>query len=916
MKKRNIYIYIKKIALGILPISLVATGLTIGLSSCGEKQTANSVVIATNKQFKDNEKQYYDGTNNFPLYKSIEQNSRAAVSHQDSIIKLWENAKAAKQELENLKTNNTSLSEDEKIWLDSYITQWDIKIGNLEKGTYYLGLDPVSGGRMLSSRSNNLRSNVNNALLIYQLNEETGDPDESKLDAELIKNINGRIDSVIEYIKNLKGFLTDGMQIGIMPSNIVKKSFIKQTIETYYANDINNLLFANDATNSITMKQLFDSNPKSYFDSFLNKYKAAAKNVGFTNSEIDTKINSLSANINDFVLFYTTDYWKSSQSFGYVGLLTDLTLTKTNGTDNATKEVEETLVVGKNDNGSDRSIYGLGYSKSEVEKTNIGLGFMTVNSTVQKDLAGNAYSGNDIYNQLLYNNNSVKDDATKIYGEGIKLTQDGINKMTSIAKHVITDIFKINNTDDWNPTISYTADPYGAKPENKTLNEIIGDSNKTDYFAKFNIWLNQEDFFFGRETINKDELLNKYWNNNENDSNINNYKKIIDTQGYTKNWNNDSSINGSYNTVTGKYALAGAVSSLENYLTFKASTDKVFGDNFNQIADYVLSPYNYDIRKDIGVGMEGPRGSKQFQYNCDPYYSLQKWSVASLTTHEGAMGHHTQQEYWTEYMPGTENGKVIDENLTPGYSFVNDAFHEGWAVFTEWFAAELGIYGTWGDKTFNGNELPTDWTKNTSTILNIQDINNVSQKEIDFIKNYQGGVYWNIVARIKDTADSNNNAYTDDSSKAIVATKLANMLAYYGFLNEAQLRNMRMALDTAVNYKGTGGISSLNYGASIQNERTYMKSNSGLGDGDVKSESIRYTCIPSQATGYMLGKVIINDLYTQVKNKYTKLNESTTNYDFVKDSKDIIKQLFDLTLRNGEIPLSVLQQIVKEKFSL
>lgn len=896
-----------------------ATSLAIGLSSCGENQTASSVVISANKQFIEKEKQYYDSDNKLPLYVETTQSSRDTnIAHQKSILGLYENAKTAKQELENLKTNNTSLSEDEKIWLDSYITQWDIKIGNLEKGTYYLGLDPISGGRMLSSRSNNLRSNVNNALLIYQLNEETGDPDETKLDVELIKTINGRIDSVIQYIKNLKGFLTDGMKIGIMPSNIVKKSFIKQTIETYYASDINNLLFGNNTTTiiNINMKQFFDSNPRSYFDSFLAKYKDAAKKEGIENNDIEQKIQNLSSALNDFVLFYTTEYWKATQSFGYAGTtLSDLTLNKNNGTDDKTKEVEETLVVGKNDDGSDRSVYGLGYSKSEVEQKGIGIGFMKIDSTIQKDLAGNAYSGNEIYNQLLYNNNSVKDDATKIYNEGIKLAQDGINKMTSIAEHVINDIFKVQNTDDWNPTISYTADPYGAKPESKTLNEIIGEANKKDYFAKFNIWLNQEDFFFGRETINKDQLLNKYWNNTS-DTTINNYKKIIETQGYVKNWDNNSPINGSEHTVTGKFALAGAVSSLENYLIFKNSTDKVFGDNFNQIADYVLSPYNYDIRKDIGVGMEGPRGSKQFQYNCDPYYSLQKWSVASLTTHEGAMGHHTQQEYWTEYMPGTENGKVVDENLTPGYTFVNDAFHEGWAVFTEWFAAELGIYGIWGGSQFDGNVLPTDWTKNTSTILNIKDVKNVTQNEIDFIKNYQGGVYWNIVDSIKDPTNSNNSAYANDNEKATAATKLANMLAYYGFLNEAQLRNMRMALDTAVNYKGTSGIGALNYGASIQNERNYMKSNSGLGDGDVKSESIRYTCIPSQATGYMLGKVIINELYTQVKNKYTKLNESTINYDFVKDSKDIIKQLFDLTLRNGEIPLNVLQQIVKEKFQL
>jgi len=34
-------------------------------------------------------------------------------------------------------------------------------------------------------------------------------------------------------------------------------------------------------------------------------------------------------------------------------------------------------------------------------------------------------------------------------------------------------------------------------------------------------------------------------------------------------------------------------------------------------------------------------------------------------------------------MPGTSGGKVLNDDATPGYSFVNDAYHEGWAVFTE-----------------------------------------------------------------------------------------------------------------------------------------------------------------------------------------------------------------------------------------
>ena len=131
---------------------------------------------------------------------------------------------------------------------------------------------------------------------------------------------------------------------------------------------------------------------------------------------------------------------------------------------------------------------------------------------------------------------------------------------------------------------------------------------------------------------------------------------------------------------------------------------------------------------------------------------------------------------------------------------------------------------------------------------------------------------------------------------------------------------MRLALDTAVHYNSSSVISSnlnknflgekpLSFGASIQNERLYMQQNSGLGAGDINSESIRYMSIPSQATGYMLGKIIFNDLYSQVKSQYESKNSSNPEYKFIND-KNAMKELFDLMLRNGEIPLEVLQETI------
>lgn len=923
------------------------------LSSCSSEIQTNQIVM-TNKQYSSNESEQLTKTYSFPKYSSTsaQKEKSGDVTTQASVQKLYDNAKQAKAELEKFKTSNgSSLGVDEQIWLDSYITQWDIKIKNIEAGLIYLGADPISGSRMLSSRANSIANNIKDAINIYDLNEETGDPDTTKPNESLIKNINSKIDDAIVFINSIQGFLTDGMKLQIMPSQLTKKSFIKQTVQFFYQ-DLVDTKLPSTATSSIKVTDLFTignntvSSNKYFTQAFKAIYDEQAKKIGFTNNEIDAKLNALSVSLDKFMNFYCGDYWKAAGSYGGVPTnsgsgenqqptsIPELTLSRQNsGSANfatnpetpavdETKEVEQTLTLK-----DDKEVYGLGYSTQDLKTKGIGLGYMTPKEGA-KSLSGKAYSGNDIYQQMLYNNNSVNKTAQEIYNTGISLTSSGTTKMKTIASNVIKDIYKEADESSFNPTIWYTADPFKIKPQQKTINDILtpsetpkaGDANspstKPDTFTKFNVWLNQEDFFFGREKITD---ISDYWI--QNTPQIEKYKNIIKAQGYEEKWSKKPNIDvkdGKDVTVSGDQALAGAVLSLVSYTQFKDSTSKSYGANFNSIADYVLSPYNFDIREDIGVGLEGPRGSKQFQYNCDPYYGLPKWSVASLTTHEGAMGHHTQQEYWTEYMPGTSGGKVLNDDATPGYSFVNDAYHEGWAVFTEWFAAELGTYGTWGASSkYDGNTVPTDWTHNTSTILNIKDPANPTNEEIAFIRNYQGGTYWQLVSNM--TSSDGNPLYTSYADIAVAATKLANMLAYYGFLNESQLRNMRMALDTAVHYKGlTVANDALGQGggASIQDERDFMKKNSGLGAGDISSESIRYLSIPSQATGYMLGKQIINDLYTKFKTKVQNTNKSNANYDFVIDGKNDIKSLFDLMLRNGEIPLQVLIDVVTKQFGL
>lgn len=409
-------------------------------------------------------------------------------------------------------------------------------------------------------------------------------------------------------------------------------------------------------------------------------------------------------------------------------------------------------------------------------------------------------------------------------------------------------------------------------------------------FSDFNKWLNQEDFFFGREQFSDqpklNEFINSYWTN-PTDPKIKIAKNIFITQGYETPWRGKDTINGSpTGTVTGDQALAGAVSSYIWYNNFKNETDNLYNSNFNPIEDYILSPYNFDIKDDIGVGMEGPRGSCQFQYNADPYLSLPKWSLDTLTTHEGKMGHHTQQQEWTQYLAwGTKLAN------TPGYVFTNGSYHEAWAVFMEWFANELNVYGSKTDFSTSEGAVPNYDENKLATLT-------------PAMQDYQNGVYYNKV-----------KGGVNEKSKTKNSIQLANMLAYYGFLNEAQLRNMRMALDTAYHSNtSVGSNSSLPYGSSIKQVRNYMTVNSALSIGDIKSESIRYLVMPSQATGYMLGKIEFQTMFEKVAlSLYPTLTQVEANTSFIKD-KNELKKFFNLCLKNGEIPIKVLKETIKNTY--
>ncbi len=273
--------------------------------------------------------------------------------------------------------------------------------------------------------------------------------------------------------------------------------------------------------------------------------------------------------------------------------------------------------------------------------------------------------------------------------------------------------------------------------------------------------------------------------------------------------------------------------SLVDYYAFKNNANQVVASYFKPIkTDYTIEPTPAGGELYDGVASYD---DNVFTLNTHPDYSLQKWNVSTLLLHEAAPGHHFQNAYALEYPPANIPNYMKDIWYT--------AYGEGWALYTEWLGLEMKIYGeldAQGKPTFiNGTGMCTP--------------------DADYSQ-VQGGIY-------KDEQE-------------------CNALQYFGSLNEAQLRNMRLAIDTGIHSKGWA----------IQQARNYMKANSALGEGDIESESYRYAAHVGQAVSYKSGYLVIKEMHDKA------IAELGDKFDYA--------EFHDQLLRFGQQPMEVVRENV------
>ena len=643
----------------------------------------------------------------------------------------------------------------------------------------------------------------------------------------------------------------------LVPSKLFIKNNVISFLSNLYAKKLEE--FLNSSKTEITVKEL----------------------IGF-NSTKDEKDYTLQDYVDRFYDYYVSEYYKAS-TFGKGQDLAELKLYKTK---QSTIDEKENILEFKATDGTYKQVYGLGLTDKDLSQDKAGIGYIP-------GKAG-GLTGKDIYKQILKMCTTSEYTDQQVYDKGVTSTKSAATNMETIA-NAIADLIK-GKDEDWTTTIKYDEDGLGsANVADKTLN-IRKDKkiNLPDFYK----WLNSEDFFFGRE--DSSYYSADYKKQLEQDPVLAKGRKFLTDLGY----DHLKSSTKQYGSITEQQFYYGALEAFKGYEQFKKTTMD-YGRSFfgNKVPDYDIQTYEYAKRSIVGVGAEDPE-NKRFSFNCDPYYSLPKWSVTSFANHESIMGHHNQFMYADNFL-----AKVGGVNLGPR-TFNYTSYIEGWALFMEWFGIEAGYYGTPDYTSDDYYAMPKDFSF-AKGITSFATADNVSKPEvIEQIKNLHGGVYWNKVAE--------TNKYTDkDEDHAKAAIKLANMLQYIGALNEAQLRNMRLAVDTAYHGGTVAGNSDLPAGASIKQARDYMTKNSALGIGDITSESKRYFNLAGQATSYNSGKEVFMDLYKKIHNKIGLAREQFINQvtpEFKEHGQ--IKKFFDLILRNSALPMGAIEEIMKRVYGI
>ncbi len=792
-----------------------------------------------------------------------------------------------------------NLSFDGKIWLNSFLDELDTKKELLESNIHYLIVDPWDNLAMTNY-------NYDGGIFDYVIN--------TAIEANDDKTLERFVAFIQKVCKNLEA----GLKNKITMSQMMLKHFIGTLLQQDFNKPLLNYYVEHNSWAGDM--ELKDNNL------LLFKQKDGLS---------PEKVNAANKAYFEFLNYLTKDYYNGVE-YGQVDGEKTYNLTKS-----------ETL-TDKEDNGylhsfENKNYYlnGLGLSDKDLDKNDIGLGFMK-----------NKEYGQKIYNALLKKHSNTDQTAEQIFNLGNSGVAQIKNNMEAVAK-TIAEIF-VGKGNAWSPKGEYYDEDSSANEHKSELADDklvnIVDAQGNVNLEKFFIWMNTDRWFNGRDMTSdqfpsfdgKTPIYAGYVGASNPNQDI--WKDKTTPYTYTKRFNaihNDiksldiadiigwvdkdgkespTKIDGSAGNLTYKFlvkglspstvetsdditniqqtnsispeaAWVGTSHAFEQYLQYKDVSAEHFNGMFKKTSiDFTLrtgtggAAYANGGEGSWNYSEKGPGG---FYLDSNPYFGLQKWSMSTLESHEAICGHVYQFNYAHDHPP---------QSYAP--SFNSNAYAEGWGLFSEWLASEIGMYG-------KPVELKTAIDNTLQLPQFGVDSQNVDVTQFKKQYDYANGAYW-----IEDDKSTPDKVEEPGNSQ-----KLFDATQYFGFLNERQLRAMRCAVDVGI-HAGAATTSIGQFkpdsGWSLKQAREYLHSNSGLGIDDINRESKRYLEYSGQAVSYYNGLKVLENLFMTALGKYKEKNPNKVFLDYKNtfNTNANTANLFDVILRNGDVPIGVLKEAV------
>lgn len=830
---------------------------------------------------------------------------------------------------------------DESIWLRGFQYELQTKKKLVESNIRYIIVNSYDQ-MIMTNYSKSFQKTIKNA---------AGQWMNGKNPVSANDRIN-QLTAIDTYITDIHNNLQEGLEVGTTWSGVLAKHTIGSMLQMLYDAELQQIATPSTSSADGSMK-LANLNNATLKGSLFTKnanydtWKTKSQEDANTKKSVDDLVTKTQDDLDKLMNFLLGDYFKGIK-YGRPTSISEGKSINFEVVNTSPKEEDNGFSIKF---GSDtKYIKGLGLDSKDLETKDIGIGF-------------SGPTGQAIYKALLQKHSNVIDaDPSQQYQFGKDQVSGILNAMTQVANKIAD--LKGNGTTnkEWKETYMYDQDSSGNEHgSEKKQDVVIRNASGTVDMFKFFQWLNSDQFFNGRDMTSTqfptidgtNDLTQKeqpkplgnsvgategngaggdtstpktpykyksYYVGNEDlvasvigyvgdkDANVtktngdagNLYVKYITEKLSPATIQTSNTITNETmkNSISPEAAYIGSSRAVYQYLVYKANVSDHIASAFKP------TPHNWTLRSGTGGAAYASsglgaaewvnKGWGGFYLDVNPYFGLQKWSMSTLTNHEAVSGHVFQFDY------ASANPADAD-----AVSFSSTAYAEGWGLFSEWFATQLGVYGeptqASGSFSKDSNGVETFTQKNVLTLPSFgtkSKTTDISQLSSD----YANGVYELPVKTNKadqaETKKMNNQAYYD-------------ALQYFGFLNERQLRAMRITVDVGL-HAGENGSFNPGTGYSLSEARTYLTSNSGLGVDDIKRETKRYLEYTAQATSYYNGLNDMQSYFLKAKTLFEKNNPGATFMDWNEpvNTKNNTQDLFDLILRNGSVPMPVLSWAV------